>query len=312
MPQIFISLSLRNQFYLRKMANKPTDKQKGKSNILKRILWNAFTINIIAAIAVVIAAYFGVLYWIDGYTNHGQEIVVPELEGMTVDEASKMLKEKGLFCEIVDSLFVDGKKAHAVVEQTPAAGAKVKEERTIYVVINSNTPRKVALPDLIDVSVRQAEAIVNSIGLKVSDYEYVPSEYKGLVEDVKYNNKIISAGTRITVGSSIVFCVGMGLSNEEVPVVSLRGLTYEQAKEKAHAASLNIGSVFYDEQPKSDIEKTIYVVYKQQPITGSSVKMGKQLTIYLTKDRKQLDNPEEVFVDTTQTQEPVEEELLLK
>lgn len=259
-----------------------------------------------------IGAYFCTFYWIDRYTNHDQEIVVPELEGMVVEEAEKMLKEKGLFCEIIDSLFVSGKRANSIVEQTPAAGAKVKEERTIYLVINSNTPRKVALPDLMDVSVRQAEAIVNSIGLKVSDYEYVPSEYKGLVEDVKYNNKIVNAGTRITEGASIVFCVGMGLSNEEVPVVSLRGLSLEQAKERAHTASLNIGSVFYDEQPKSEVEKTIYVVYKQQPITGSSVKMGKPLTVYLSKDRKLLEEPEEVFVDSTAITEPNEEELLLQ
>ncbi|MCQ2217500.1 MAG: PASTA domain-containing protein [Paludibacteraceae bacterium] len=294
------------------MANKPNEKAKGKSSFAKKILFNVFTINIALLLAVIVAAYFGTLYWIDSYTNHGQEIVVPELEGMTIDEASKMLKEKGLYCEIVDSLFVDGKKASAIVEQTPSAGAKVKAERTIYVVINTNTPRKVALPDLMDVSVRQAEAIVNSIGLKVSDYEYVPSEYKGLVEDVKYDNKIINPGTRITVGSSIVFCVGMGLSNEEVPVISLRGLTLDQAKARAHTASLNVGSVFYDEQPKSEIEKTIYVVYKQQPITGSSVKMGKPLTIYLTKDRKFLETPEEVFVDTTAAQNPNEDDLLLQ
>lgn len=294
------------------MANKPIEKSKGKTSLWKKIFLNTFFINLAIFVAVLFGAYFATFYWIDSYTNHGKDIVVPELDGMTVEEASKILKDKGLYCEVIDSLFVDGEKPNAVVEQTPVAGARVKEERTIYLVINSNMPRKVALPDLMDVSVRQAEAIVNSIGLKVSSYEYVPSEYKGLVEDVKYDNKIVSAGARITVGSSIVFCVGMGLSNEEVPVVSLRGLSLEQAKERAHTASLNVGSVFYDEQPKSEIEKSIYVVYKQQPITGSSVKMGKPITVHLTKDRKLLEEPEEVYTDSTAVTEPTEDDLLLK
>lgn len=293
------------------MANS-TEKTKGKSSIWKKIFLNAFTLNIVAALAVIVGAYFGTLYWLDSYTNHGEEIVVPDLNGMTADEAAEMLKAKNLYYEIVDSLYVNGMKANAVVEQTPAAGSKVKEERTVFLVINSNIPRKVALPDLVEVSVRQAEAIVKSIGLTVSDYEYVPSEYKGLVEDVKYNNQIISSGTRIPVGASIVFCVGLGLSNEEVPVISLRGLTLEQAKERAHSASMNVGSVFYDEQPKSDIEKSIYIVYKQQPITGRSVKLGKPITVYLTKDRKLLEEVEEVYVDSTETQAPNEEELLLQ
>ncbi len=233
----------------------------------------------------------------NGYTNHGEEIIVPDLHGLDEKESGKMLADKKLLYEIIDSIFVKGEKAGAVMEQTPEAGARVKEDRTIYLVINARSPRQVVLPDLRDVSLRQAEAIITSIGLKVGEYEYVPSEYKDLIQDVKYNKKVVKPGTRITDGATVTLLVGKGLSDETTTVISLRGLTLEQAIEKAHAASLNIGATLYDVEPSNENEKARYFVYRQEPILGSEVSLGQAIKLFLTTDKKMLDVPEEK-VDT--------------
>ncbi len=278
------------------------------NNKVKRIFVNPFTISIVAVIALAALMIIGTLYWLDSYTNHDTELVVPDLKDLSESEAAKMLKDKHLYCEVVDSVFMKGKKPGNVVDQTPVAGAKVKAERTIYLVINARSPRKVALPDLKDVSVRQAEAILNSIGLRVEGYEYVPSIYKDLVEDVKYDRKVMLSGERVNEGSAVTLCVGMGPGNEIVPIVSLRGLSLDQAIDKAHSASLNIGSINYDVQPNSELDKTLYVVYKQMPITGKEVSMGQPVTLFLTKDKKLLDTPEEVYIDSSAVQ-PKEDDL---
>ena len=46
-----------------------------------------------------------------------------------------------------------------------------------------------------------------------------------------------------------------------------------------------------------------YFVYKQEPITGSKVRVGTAVNIYLTKDPNKLEVPEEVFVDSTAIEE---------
>jgi len=130
------------------------------------------------------------------------------------------------------------------------------------------------------------------MGLKIGNYEYVPSEYKNLVQDVKYENRIAAPGTRITEGASVTLLVGKGLSNETTIVVSLRELTLEQAIEKAHSSSLNIGATLYDTPPQNEKEKELYVVYRQDPVTGSKVLLGQSINIFLTKDKTLLDEPE--------------------
>ncbi len=264
---------------------------------MKRFFVNPFTISLVLAALLLLGLFFGSLRWLDDYTNHGEEIIVPDLHGLNEEESGKMLADKKLLYEIIDSIFVKGEKAGAVMEQTPEAGARVKEDRKIYLIINARSPRQVVLPDLRDVSLRQAEAIITSVGLKVGEYEYVPSEYRDLVQDVKYNGKVVKPGTRITDGATITLLVGKGLSDETTTVISLRGLTLEQAIEKAHAASLNIGATLYDVEPQNEKEKAQYFVYRQEPILGSEVSLGQAIKLFLTIDKKMLDIPEEK-VDT--------------
>jgi len=263
-------------------------------NRTKQFFTNPFFISAVAVIVLLIVLFWGAFRWLDSYTNHGKLIIVPDLYGLSEQEAEQILthKDKNLRYEIIDSIFVKGKKAGAIMEQNPEAGSIVKKERKIYLIINARSPRKVILPDLRDVSLRQAEAIITSMGLKIGDYEYVPSEYKDLVQDVKYGNRIAAPGTRITEGASVTLLVGKGLSNETTIVVSLRELTLEQAIEKAHSSSLNIGATLYDTPPQNEKEKELYVVYRQDPVTGSKVLLGQSINIFLTKDKTLLDEPE--------------------
>ena len=51
-----------------------------------------FWVNIIAMIVVVVVMIFGVLKWLDIHTHHGETVAVPDVKGMTVDEAAKMFR----------------------------------------------------------------------------------------------------------------------------------------------------------------------------------------------------------------------------
>ena len=90
-----------------------------------------FWVNIIAMIVVMVVMIFGVLKWLDIHTHHGESVVVPDVKGMTVEEATKMFRNHGLVYVISDTKYVKDKAAGIILELKPGAGEKVKEGRTL-------------------------------------------------------------------------------------------------------------------------------------------------------------------------------------
>ena len=167
-----------------------------------------FWVNLIAMPIVVIAVIFGVLHWLDTYTHHGESIIVPNINGLPLEEAGKELSKKNLELEVVDSNYVKGMPAGAVLEQKPIAGAKVKIGRTIYLTINTGEIPKVAIPDIIDnSSYRQAEARLRAMGFKLTEPEYIEGE-KDWIYGVKFNGKELTSGEKIPREAVLTLCVG--------------------------------------------------------------------------------------------------------
>ena len=177
----------------------------------------AFWLNLIAMPLVVIAVIFGVLHWLDDYTHHGQSIIVPNVKGLPLQQAEAEFNKKNLKMVVVDSNFVKGMPAGAVLEQKPTSGAKVKTGRTIYLTINTAEMPKVAIPDIIDnSSYRQAEARLRALGFKLTAPEIISGE-KDWVYAVKYLEKKLTNGEKIPRESVLTLIIG----NDEMKANSL-------------------------------------------------------------------------------------------
>ena len=183
----------------------------------------AFWLNLIAMPIVVIAVISGVLHWLDTYTHHGESIIVPNVNGLPWTEAKNELNKKNLDVEIVDSNYVKGMIAGAVLEQKPAEGSKVKIGRTIYLTINTGEAPKVTIPDIIDnSSYRQAEARLRALGFKLTEPEYIEGE-KDWIYGVKYNGKELTSGEKIPREAVLTLCVGDDkLTGDSIQTDSLR------------------------------------------------------------------------------------------
>ena len=167
-----------------------------------------FWLNLIAMPIVVIAIIFGVLHWLDTYTHHGESIIVPNVNGLPLKQAENELSKKNLKTIVIDSNYVKGIPAGAILEQKPLGGAKVKIGRSIYLTINTGEVPTVTIPDIIDnSSFRQAEARLRSLGFKLTEPEYMEGE-KGWIYGVKYNGKELVSGERIPRESVLTLCVG--------------------------------------------------------------------------------------------------------
>lgn len=182
-----------------------------------------FWLNLIAMPIVVVAIIFYVLHWLDTYTHHGESIIVPNVNGLPQQQAASELKKKSLKVVIVDSNYVKGMPAGAVLEQKPASGAKVKKGRSIYLTINTGEVPKVAIPDIIDnSSFRQAEARLRALGFKLTEPEYIEGE-KGWIYGVKYNGKELTTGEKIPREAVLTLCVGDDeLKGDSIRTDSLR------------------------------------------------------------------------------------------
>lgn len=240
--------------------------------------------RIFLAIILVIALAWVTLIALDHYTHHGESVIVPNLQGLFVEEAALILENYNLYAQVIDSVYVKDKALGSIVEQIPSANSSVKKDRSIYLILNRRQMKMIPFPDVKDISFRQAEALIRSLGLKVSDVVYKPSEFKDLVIDVSYLNQHIEPGTRLPEGASVSLVVGSGVGEEYSFVPELVGKTINEARNNSIASSFIIGAVNYDVPPVGDENE--YIIYKQTPAPGEEMPAGTRINIWLTKNKK--------------------------
>jgi beta-lactam-binding protein with PASTA domain len=200
------------------------------------------------------------------------------------------LSAKGLYPQVIDSVNVRNKKLGTIVDQIPPANSSVKSNRLIFLIINSRKVHQVVLPEIDDVSYRQADAMLQSVGLSVASVVYAPSDYKDLVISVKFHGNTVYPGTRIPEGSALILVVGNGKGITENKVPALKGIRLDEAIDEINSASFSLGSIIYDVPPSGDEDS--YIIYRQHPAAGSYLPEGGSIDVYLSKDKSRVN---EVF-----------------
>ena len=242
-----------------------------------------FLINLAIAIALVFIVLFIISSTLNTYTRHGESLTVPNLVGMTMDQAMDVLNKKNLRYAVRDSSFYNDKPKMSILEQDPQPDSKVKEGRVIYLTINAATPPKVKMPNLVDVSYQQALVILESKGLKAGELIYKPNPFQNLVLNQLYRGRPIKQDEMLDKGSVIDLELGDGLGKTSFQVPDLIGLTYDEAMVVLKGSALNIGSVVFENDVK---DSTNAIVDKQNPVAepGANISQGQTIDIFLKKD----------------------------
>lgn len=173
-------------------------------------------VNLAAMLIIAVGICWLALSWLDIWTGHGEEIVVPDVKGMKYDAAAEKLNSEGLTVEIADSVYSNSVGPGVVVDQNPHKNTRVKPGRLVYITTNAFTPKTVTVPRLTDISARQARVILQGLGIKNVREDTVISEYKDLVLGARYNGRRLLPGARVPVTASIVLEVGRGWDEEEL------------------------------------------------------------------------------------------------
>lgn len=190
-------------------------------SLQKYLTSQVFFKQLAIAIGIVVAILFLFLQWIGFSTNHGEEITVPNLTKLSIENAENQLDEIDLEYVLLDTLDYDANyPKFSIVNQDPLPGAKVKSGRKIYLKINAGGFAMVQIPNLIEKTLRQAEPNLKALGLQIGDIKYVPYIGKDMVLKLLQNGRELKPGDKVLKSSIINLEVGDGELGfeEEIPV----------------------------------------------------------------------------------------------
>ena len=164
----------------------------------------------LAIVAIIVLSFF-VLKWLNVTTNHGEFIVVPNLKGKSIETVKIELDDLDLTMKIQDSAnFNPNYPKYSVIEQNPLAGAQVKENRKIYLILNPSGYRKVEVPNILKRTFRQAKPQLQALEFKIGDISYIDNIGKDVVLGMKHNGKTLKPGTMLPLTSTIDLVLGNG------------------------------------------------------------------------------------------------------
>jgi eukaryotic-like serine/threonine-protein kinase len=242
--------------------------------------------QLLFAIGAIIGTVIVIMLSLRVYTHHGEALAVPDLKGMQLNEAGKILEVRHLRYQVIDSVFDPHQDKGSIVAQNPPAGFRVKEKRTIFLTLNANSPEMIKMPDLSGISLRQAKPLLESMGLMVGRIRYQPDIATNVVLSQQYKNKNIEPGTSIVKGALIDLVLGMGSNHERTSSPELIGLSLDEAKRKLTNSYLNIGKIIYDNTIRTRQDSARAKVWKQFPEfkENLAISLGSSINIWLTID----------------------------
>ena len=194
----------------------------------------------------------GVLLWLtfrllDRYTRHNEVYTMPDFTGQDFQEV-KHEHSKDFTFILIDSVYPKGQQPGSIYQQDPLPGSKIKKGRNVYTIIVAVTPEKTVMPNLKNLSLREAIGRLESSGLDVDYLDYVPYSYKNNVIEQYYQDRPIVEGTELVKGSRIVLRVGIGDNKEKVKVPNLIGKPATEAKRILNLTGLNLGKENWEDK----------------------------------------------------------------
>lgn len=125
------------------------------------------------------------------------DITVPDLSGMTVEQARQRLKDLGLVVGKITQGSVDGKPDNTIVAQSPSGDSKVSKGTTVDLVVNKPQTKKVKMPDVVGMTLKDARQVLGSNNIGVNQISGSVDE-KAIVTE-----QSVKAGEEVNEGSSL-------------------------------------------------------------------------------------------------------------
>lgn len=241
-----------------------------------------FYFHFFIAIGLSLFLLWVVLKSMDIFTQHGDVYIVPDFKGQTLEQMSDKGYNDYFIFEIIDSVYFKSKEKGTVVLQNPLPGSKVKQGRHVYLTTVAQVPEKVIMPNLKNLSLRQALVTLESNELLVGKLEYVKYFARNAVVDQLVDDEPIEPETELLKGAIINLVLGKGDFTVMIPMPFLIAMKQADVRKKLHYYSLNVGREYY-----LDDDDTAHArVYKTDPetLTEDMLMLGQPVNIWYRSD----------------------------
>jgi serine/threonine protein kinase len=242
----------------------PEDEEPPPANRKKTWLW--------ALLGIMILGFATGAFLAFGKFWSTSEVVVPSVVGKQVDTARNILLSNNLRVSVTDA-FNEKVVAGYVISQSPEAGATVKEQRTVAIVV-SKGPEITVVPDVRGLKRRDAELQIKNAGLTLGrvDEQNAP--------DVPPDS-VISQNPRppaqVNKGTPIDLTVSR--SSKRVTLPDFRGTPLGTVASQLDSLKLKVGTV--TEGPSDRFPPG--TIIGQSPAPGSEVQEGASIDLQIAR-----------------------------
>ena len=233
----------------------------------------------------------------------GTQRYVPNVSGMSYEEAQSLLKEKNLNLMISGMNYSESIAKNKILSQNPADGSIADAQATIQVIM-SGGKEEVMMPDLSGMTAAEAKHLITGQNLLLLENGII-EEYSDVVEKGRVISQSIPAEERIAVQTEITLAVSLGSLNEEtalLKVPDLTGMTKEKAVKTLGKLKEQAGFTYVLGEVKNkystDIKKG--KIMSQSPKAGLAVRTNEPICIVISKGPEMVQMPELVYLTKDQ------------
>lgn len=222
-------------------------------------------------------------------TRHNARRVVPNFEGVLIDDAIRTAESRDLEIIINDSLHVPTYPGGTVLDQLPNGSVVVKPGRKVYVTINSYRQRMVTVPFVAGRSLRQAINMLEAVGLEVEHIDYVEDIATNYVLAEFVGEEMVTeeSNLKAELGSGVRLQVGVAPDAKPLAMPLLLGRNMAEAKSRLWESGLNVGELIFEEGILA-VERNRAKVYAQSITASDIVPYGSRITLYFTLDNEKV------------------------
>ena len=239
-----------------------------------QILTNVIKVMLIFLAAIVVLGIISVFILIPMIIK-GDVVEVPSVKGKSLAESINILQGYHLNVKIDSYKASSTVQEGYVVEQNPPPGFKVKQNKSIFLVLSSGS-EKVEVPDLIGKLFSDAESEITSAGFQIGIKATVHSDDYPIMNTIIAQTplpKLISAR-----GAKISLLLSKGAYPKTLLMPDLKGMKYNDIQEGLKRGGLEINKVTFN--PDS-----IYgdgTILTQVPPAGQLIQPGQKVELQVS------------------------------
>ena len=249
-----------------------------------------FHLGLVVAISMVLYILFFVT--LHCATNHGKEVLIPNVKGKDVGYALTTMKNLN-FEVIVDSTYEVGNKPLTILKQLPDSGSIVKKGRTIFLTVNKVLPPFVPMPNLVSLSYRSAEMLLRNTKLVVGDTILKPDIAAGAVLEQLFKGVPIRPGDMIAQGSKVTLVIGNGMGNTVFDVPDVVRIPVDEAITRLFAYNIQPRIMAKDNAEISDTSSAYVVCQYPKPTredgAANRINMGDFIELVIVQSPTEAD-----------------------